>query len=116
MIEIFGVQEGKEFEAADHLKKQLLTIWPDIAESVDDHVKLFVGLKLYGYRIDIDIVMVGHFATPRRFDVEFKFHPCDGDPFMTRFATVKNFILVIEVKSHDATGVRFHDKIASVRN
>jgi hypothetical protein len=44
MIEIIGVQEGKEFEAANHLKRQLLAIWPEIGESVDDHVKLFVGL------------------------------------------------------------------------
>ena len=70
MIELIGVQEGKEFEAAAHLKKQILAEWPDIAHSVHDRVKIFVGLKLYGYPIeDLDIVMVGHFARPR----EFKF-------------------------------------------
>lgn len=59
--------------------------------------------------------MVGHLASARPFDVEFKFHPRDAEPFIPRRAAVKSFILVIEAKSHDATGVRFDDKIASVR-
>jgi hypothetical protein len=33
MIEILGVNEGKEFEAAAHLRKQMLAVWPDIAQS-----------------------------------------------------------------------------------
>jgi hypothetical protein len=116
MIEILGVNEGKEFEAAVHLRKQMLAVWPDIAQSGKDHVKIFVGLKLYGYRIeDVDVVVIGHFASPRPFDVEFKFHPRDGDPFIPRRATVKSFMLVIETKSHDSTGVRFDDKTAFVR-
>jgi hypothetical protein len=116
MIEILGVNEGKEFEAATHLRKRILDAWPDLAQSHDDHVKLFVGLKLYGYRIeDIDIVVIGHFATPRSFAVEYKFYPRDGDPFVPRSATVRNFMLVIEAKSHDASGIKFEDKIASVR-
>jgi GTPase SAR1 family protein len=116
MIEILGVTEGKEFEGATHLRKQILAVWPDLAQSRADHVKIFVGLKLYGYRIeDIDLVVIGHFLTPRSFDTEFKFYPKDGDPFIPRRAAVKNLILVIEAKSHDATGVRFDDKIASVR-
>jgi hypothetical protein len=116
MIEILGVNEGKEFEAATHLKKQILAVWPDLAQSTDDHVKIFVGLKLYGYRIeDIDLVVIGHFAKPRSFAVEYKFYPRDGDPFVPRLASVKNFMLVIEAKSHDASGVKFEDKIASVR-
>ena len=115
MIEILGVSEGKEFDAAMHLRRQILAAWPDISQSADDHVRIFVGLKLYGYRIeDIDLVVIGHFARPRSFDVEFTFYPKDGDPFIPRRAAVKNFILVIEAKSHDATGVRFDDKIASV--
>ena len=116
MIEILGVQQGKEFEAATHLRKQILAVWPDIGQSADDHVRIFVGLKLYSYRIeDIDLLVVGHFARPRPFDVEFKFHPRDGAPFIPLRAAVKSFLLVIEAKSHDASGVRFDDKIASVR-
>ena len=56
-----------------------------------DHVKIFVGLKLYGHRIeDIDLVVIGHFAKPRSFDVEYKFYPMEGDPFIPRRAAVLN--------------------------
>ncbi len=116
MIEIVGVLDGKEFEAARHIRSKMLAVWPDLSQSRTDHVKIFVGLKLYGYRVeDIDIVIIGHFARPRSFAVEYRFYPKDGDPFIPKSAAVKNFILVIETKSHDATGVRFTDKTASVR-
>lgn len=116
MIEILGVLDGKEYEAARHIRSKMLAVWPDLSQSRTDHVKIFVGLKLYGYRVeDIDIVIIGHFARPRSFAVEYQFYPKDGDPFIPKSAAIKNFILVIETKSHDATGVRFTDKTASVR-
>jgi hypothetical protein len=37
MIEILGVNEGREFEAAIHLRKKILEVWPDIAQSKIDH-------------------------------------------------------------------------------
>lgn len=116
MIEIVGAGEGKEFEAATHLRRQILAVWPDLSQHPDDHIKIFVGLKLYGQAIeDIDLFVVGHFSEPRFFAVEYKFYPREGDPFIPRQAAVRNFALVIETKSHDATGVRFDDKVASVR-
>ena len=116
MIELVGVSEGKEYEAALHLSKQLLAVWPDLSQNPDDHVKIFVGLKLYGHPIeDIDLFVVGQFSEPREFDIEFKFYPREGDPFVPRRASVRNFALVIEAKSHDATGVKFDDKVASVK-
>lgn len=116
MIEILGVNEGKEFEAAVHLRRKIIAAWPDIAQSHDDKIKIFVGLKLYGRKIeDLDLVIIGHLSKPRSFDTEFKFYPREGEPYVPRRAVVKNFILVIEAKSHDATGVKFEDKVASVR-
>jgi hypothetical protein len=116
VIEILGLNEGKEFEAALHLRKKILAPWPDLSQSETDHVKIFVGLKLYGYRIeDIDLVVLGSFGTARPFDVEYSFHPRDGDAFVPLHASVKNFALVIETKSHDASGVKFEDKLAAVR-
>jgi hypothetical protein len=116
VIQILGVQQGQEYEAAVHLRRLILNRWPELAQNKNDVVKMFVGLKLYGYRVeDLDLVVIGSFSTPRPFDVEFPFHPRDEEPFVPRFAGVKNFALVIEVKSHDATGVRFENRVASVR-
>lgn len=116
MIQILGVQHGQEHEAAVNLRRFMLNRWPDLSQSKHDVVKIFVGLKLYGYKIeDLDLVVIGSFATPRPFDVEFPFYPREEEPFVPKGASVKNFALVIEVKSHDATGVRFENRVASVR-
>ena len=89
MIEILGVLDGKEFEAARHIRSKMLAVWPDLSQSRTDHVKIFVGLKLYGYRVeDIDIVVIGHFARPRSFAVEYRFYPKDGDPFIPKTAAI----------------------------
>lgn len=116
MIEILGVLEGQEYEAAVHMRRLLLKLWPDLAQSREDIVKIFVGFKMYGYKVeDLDLIVVGQFAAPRAFDVEWKFYPRDGEPFVPKTASVRNFALVIEVKSHDASGVRFDGRVASVR-
>lgn len=116
MIEILGVNSGQEYEAAVHLRKQMLKLWPDLAQSKDDIVKIFVGFKMYGYKFqDLDIIVVGSFATPRSFDAEMKFCPSEGEPFVPKGASIRNFALLIEEKSHDASGVRFEGRTATVK-
>lgn len=116
MIIISGVTEGDEYAAAKRLERRLLDLWPDLARSKTDIVRIFVGLKMHGQKIeDLDLVVIGTFAEARQFDVEWKFYPRDGEPFTPKSAKVRNFALVIEVKSHTATGVRFENSVASVR-
>lgn len=116
MIEIFGVTEGDEYAAAKELERRLLNTWPDLARSKTDVVRMFVGLKLHGQQVeDLDLVVIGSFDEPRQFAVEWKFYPKDGEPFTPRSARVRNFALVIEVKSHDAKGVRFENTVAFVK-
>jgi hypothetical protein len=116
MIEISGVREGDEFEAAKELERRLLRLWPDLARSKTDVVRMFVGLKMHGQQVeDLDLVVVGSFADPRPFAVEWQFYSKDGEAFTPRSARVRNFALIIEVKSHDATGVRFENTVAFVR-
>lgn len=116
MIIVSGVTEGDEYAAAKRLERRLLDLWPDIASSKTDHVRIFVGLKMHGQKIeDLDLIVIGNFAEARPFDVEWKFYPRDAEPFTPRSAKVRNFALVIEVKSHSATGVRFENSVASVR-
>src|SRR5690348_6132919 len=89
VIGIYGVHEGQEYEAAQHLRRILLNWRPDLAQSRDDVVKIFVGFKLYGYDVeDLDLIVVGQLAEPRDFDVEWKFYPKDGEPFVPRLARV----------------------------
>jgi hypothetical protein len=116
VIEITGVTEGDEYSAAKRLERRMLDLWPDLARSRTDVVRIFVGLKLHGQKLeDLDLVVIGSFETPRNFDPEWKFYSRDGEAFTPRSARVRNFALVIEVKSHDASGVRFENAAAFVR-
>lgn len=116
MIIISGVTEGDEYAAAKRLERRLLDLWPDLARSKTDMVRIFVGLKMHGQKIeDLDLVVIGTLAEAREFDVEWKFYPRDGEPFTPKLAKVRNFALVIEVKSHTATGIRFENSVAFVR-
>lgn len=116
MIEITGVAEGDEYGAAKRLERRMLDLWPDLARKRTDVVRIFVGLKMHGQKIeDLDLIVIGSFEDAREFDPEWKFYPRDGEPFTPRTARVRNFALVIEVKSHDATGVRFEGTTAFVR-
>jgi hypothetical protein len=40
VIEILVLKEGKEFEAALHLRKRILAIWPDLSQSETDHIRV----------------------------------------------------------------------------
>lgn len=116
MIDIFGVKEGPEYEAALHVRNLLMQLWPDLAQHKEDQVKIVVGLKIYGYKTqDLDLIVIGSFREPRAFAVEYEFYPVDDTKFVPRNAYIRNFALLIEVKSHDATGVRFESHLASVR-
>ena len=41
MIELVGVGEGQEYEAALHLRKQILAVWPDLSQHTDDLSRTF---------------------------------------------------------------------------
>lgn len=116
MIEITGVAEGDEYAAAKRLERRIIDLWPDLARSRTDTVRIFVGLKMHGQKLeDLDLVVVGSFELARDFDPEWKFYAREGEAFTPKAARVRNFALVIEVKSHDATGVRFENTAAFVR-
>lgn len=116
MIEITGVTEGDEYAAAKRLERRMLDLWPDLARSRTDVGRIFVGLKMHGQKLeDLDLVVIGSFENPRDFDPEWKFYSRDGEAFTPKSARVRNFALVVEVKSHDASGVRFENTAAFVR-
>jgi hypothetical protein len=116
VIRVLGVNQGQEYEAALHLKKKLVSLWPDLIQSKTDIVRIYVGLKMYGQDVeDLDLVVLCHFEDGREFDSEFKFYSRGAEPYVPRSSKVHNLALVIEVKSHDQSGVKFVDKVASVR-
>ena len=118
MVEILGNIKGSEYEAAEKLKTLFLNIWPDLAKSKNDRLVVFVGYTVHEARIkDIDLIVIGDFADNR--NVQFPIDPSQpstrrGDTSKKTFE-VKNFVIVMEVKSNDPRYVRFSGGNALVK-
>ncbi len=108
MIEILGNTEGSEYKAAEKLKKRFLSIWPDLGKDANDKLVIFVGYMVHGGKVeDIDLIIAGNFTDCRT--VQF--------PYKESFSSfsVKDFVMLIEVKEHDPRNVRFKGGVAFVK-
>lgn len=84
MIEITGVAEGDEYAAAKRLERRIIDLWPDLARSRTDTVRIFVGLKMHGQKLeDLDLVVIASFETARDFDPEWKFYAREGEAWLS---------------------------------
>jgi len=109
MIEIFGNRECAEYEAALNIKTALEKLWPGIGTSPisDDHVKIVSSVKLSGYKVsDIDIVVAANFRKKRYIVPKTVFIDKDGKRVNSAKILVRSFIGAVELKDHDANGVR----------
>ena len=115
MIKIFGENEGnegQEYEAACRLRDNILELWPDMESRPKDRIVIAVGLQCYGQKYqDIDLFVVGDLYTSRKFNILKDFQSDKSG----KSALIKSFAWVIEVKSHDASGVRFNEQNVEVR-
>lgn len=104
MIKILGSTEGAEYKAAGKLKQKFIDTWPDLEESDHDTIVLFVEYRVHTGRVkEIDIVVVADFMDGREIE-------CIPDKI-----TIKNFVLLLEVKGHDSRSVEFSGGSAFVR-
>ena len=79
MIELIGPEHGDERRAAEWLREGLLQLWPDIAESKADRVRIHAAAKLFGYRVqDLDVLLLAHFGERRSFQPTTAFRPREG--------------------------------------
>ena len=117
MFNFFGRKEGSEYQAAESIRDNIFNLWPDLANSKTDHVNFYVSSKFYGAAIeDIDLLVLANFENPRQFDPGKAFQVFNSNErVVPQTAFVKNLALVIEVKSHDPSGVRFEGQSAFVR-
>ncbi len=107
MIEVLGEDGTSEHAAALAIRDALVKLWPEVATSEADTVKLVTGAKISGYRVsDIDIVMCASFRPGRRFLPRRVLADMDGGRVANQPVEVPNLVAAIEVKDHDASGVR----------
>src|SRR5438093_13720410 len=117
MIEVIGPEDTSEHRAAEKIKAAFLELWPDLATSNDDRVRIAANTKIYGYDIqDIDIVIVASFGSNRLLN-PLRPLPSNPDNEIVRMGiALRNIVLAVELKSHDQRSVRFLGKSAQVRS
>lgn len=116
MIEILGNNEGSEFEAAVRLRDMLLESWAWVENDQSSNVKIIAGVQCHGQSPrDLDIVLLGSFSQRARFSPFVDFYDRAGKKQRPDKVQVKDLCLVIEVKTHDASGVKWTGTQLSVR-
>ncbi len=110
MLTISGLAQPNtsEYTAALSLKDKILQEYPQIENSASESISIIVGAKCHGQMVrDIDIIVIGNFASPVTFRPFLPFTTRAGDVERPDSIVVDSFCLVIEVKSHSAERVRF---------
>jgi len=116
MIEVIGPEDTSERRAAEKIKAAFIDLWPDLATSDDDRVRIAANAKIYGYDIqDIDIVIVASFGSDRILNPLRPLPSNPGNEVVRIGISLRSFVLAVELKSHDQRGVKFMGKSAQVR-
>lgn len=116
MIEVLGFTTSSESAAAEKIYDLFLSVWPDLREHKDDHVKILSGAKLFGYQTqDIDIVISCYFSNPRKFSPVRSVKCQPDDIFQKLEIYIESFLLCVEVKAHTGSSVKFEGSSALVK-
>jgi hypothetical protein len=116
VIDVLGFTTSSESAAAEKIYDFFLSVWPDLRDHEDDHVKILSGAKLFGYQTqDIDIVVSCFFSIPRKFSPVRPIKCQPDDVFQKLEIYIESFLLCVEVKAHTGSAVKFEGSIASVK-
>lgn len=110
MLEIIGETGTSEYSAAQDIYNALSKVFKGIENSPrsEESVKIIASAKLSGYPIsDIDIVVCGYFKSNRFFRPTRLLKDTNGKSVKSgSVVEVRNFVVAIEVKDHDASSVQ----------
>lgn len=116
MIYLLGSGEGPEWEAATTLYKMILETWPWINNDQKSEIRIITDVKCHGQLVkDIDIVLLGRLSIPVGYQPFLAFSKQDGYLEKPNAIFVKNLCLIIEVKDHDPSALRFIGTKVEVR-
>lgn len=116
MIHLLGSGEGPEWEAAQTLYKMILDSWPWIESDPNSEIRIITDVKCHGQLVkDIDIVLLGKLSSSVSYQPFLEFSRQDGSLEKPKAIFIKNLCLIIEVKDHDPSGIRFVGTKVEVR-
>src|SRR6266498_3885 len=111
MIRISGHvdPDSDEYQAAIKLQQLVITAWPSVKNSTQDHIYIVVGVKCHGQIVrDVDLLVLGTFKSEIIYNPYLQFTSRDGEIELPDTVIIQSFCLAIEVKAHSAPNVRFH--------
>src|SRR4051812_33109729 len=107
MLKRYGKPDGDEGEAAARIEEVIRSAWPWADSDPDTDIAIIAGMKCYGERReDLDLLVVGKVGPRGVFTPTFGFRDREDQVQWPSAVVVRSFCLVIEVKSHDPTGIR----------
>lgn len=116
VIRILGHEETREHGAALALRDLLLRQWPQVADAPGHDVRIVAGAKCHGQRRrDIDVLLLATFNPRLAFAPYMKTRTGPDRWQLVPTIEVGGLCLAIEVKDHDADGVRFVGTAVEVR-
>lgn len=118
MIRILGAEGTSEYEAATSILQALSALWPGIAESPEDedHIIIFSNARISSNRArEFDVIIAARLRPGRRFVPKKELLDREGKQVIGKRIDVPNFIVVVEVKEHDAKGVDIVGDIVKVK-
>jgi hypothetical protein len=118
VIEIIGEAGTSEHSAAIRIADGLVRLWPGVrtSNSSRELIRIVANAKVSGYGVaDIDIIVAGALSGDARPFIPSHAVNVRGALPTQRAISVRNFVVAIEVKDHDASGVRITGDAVQVR-
>ena len=118
MITLIGQEDTREYPVALRIKEAFERQWKGISNSPieQDDIKIFASAKICGYKVsDIDVIVCGKLRQGRRFNSKKVIKDQNRNAITGQAITVENFLIAIEVKDHDASGVKFEGETVYVK-
>lgn len=116
MIYLTGSGEGSEWEAAQTLYKIIVETWPWVESDPESEIRIITDVKCHGQLVkDLDIVILGALSTPVSYQPFLAFSRQDGTLEKPNAIFFKNLCLIIEVKDHDPSALKFIGTKVEVR-
>jgi hypothetical protein len=89
MITLHTISPKNEVEVAEHLERDIVACWPEVARSAEDRVDLLVGVRT---ELDVDLLIVVDLVNPRLI----------GTDAQGREIRVTSGLIAVEIKQLDA--------------
>jgi hypothetical protein len=108
MIQVFGDETKREYEAACFLRDAIARVWPTVADDPVHDVQIIAGAKCHGQKKrDIDILLLANLERGITYRTFLPFQGSDRQLHEPDQVHVESLCLAIEVKDHSEQAVRF---------